>query len=49
MHLLTGWRSATFDEQWAKLLADDSLLKKAVLVDGKLAGNICSWSADGKA
>jgi len=39
---------AAFDQHWAKLLADDSLLKKAVIVDGQLAGNICSWTADGK-
>ena len=39
---------AAFDEHWAKLLADDSLLKKTVLVAGEVAGNIGSWTADGK-
>src|SRR4249919_3091406 len=39
---------AAFDQHWAKLLADDSLGKKTVLVDGEVAGNICSWTAEGK-
>ena len=37
-----------FDQHWAKLLADDSLLKKAVVVDGKVVGNIGSWTSEGK-
>ena len=39
---------AAFDQHWAKLLADDSLLKTTVIVDGKVAGNIGSWTAEGK-
>ena len=39
---------AAFDQHWAKLLADDSLLKKTVTVDGEVAGNIGSWTAEGK-
>src|SRR3954465_7615791 len=49
---------AAFDQHWAKLLADDSLLKKTIVVAPKafgagsaeeqVAGNICSWTADGK-
>jgi RimJ/RimL family protein N-acetyltransferase len=39
---------AAFHQHWAKLLADDSLLKKAVIVDGAVAGNIGSWTAEGK-
>jgi len=39
---------AAFDQHWAKLLADDSLLKKTVIVDGEVAGNIGSWTAEGK-
>jgi len=39
---------AAFDEHWAKLLADDSLLKKTVIVDGRVAGNIGSWTSEGK-
>src|SRR2546423_8767174 len=39
---------AAFGQHWAKLLADDSLLKKTVIVDGEVAGNIGSWTAEGK-
>ena len=39
---------AAFDQHWSKLLADDSLLKKAIIVDGEVAGNIGSWTAEGK-
>ena len=39
---------AAFDQHWAKLLVDDSLLKKTVIVDGEVAGNIGSWTAEGK-
>ena len=39
---------AAFDQHWAKLLADDSLLKKTILVDGDVVGNIGSWTSDGK-
>ena len=39
---------AAFDQHWAKLLADDSLLKKTVIVDGQVAGNIGSWTAEGQ-
>jgi RimJ/RimL family protein N-acetyltransferase len=55
---------AAFDQHWAKLLADDSLLKKAIVVvsavsaennvasavsvEHQIAGNICSWTAEGK-
>jgi RimJ/RimL family protein N-acetyltransferase len=38
---------AAFDQHWAKLLADDSLQKKTVIVDGEVAGNIGSWTAEG--
>jgi RimJ/RimL family protein N-acetyltransferase len=37
-----------FDKHWAKLLADDSLLKKTVIVDGEVAGHIGSWTVEGK-
>jgi RimJ/RimL family protein N-acetyltransferase len=39
---------AAFDQHWAELLADDSLLKKTIIVDGEVAGNIGSWTAEGK-
>jgi RimJ/RimL family protein N-acetyltransferase len=37
-----------FDEHWAKVLAEETNLKKAVLLDGELVGNIGSWMSDGK-
>jgi len=37
-----------FDQHWAKLLADDSLLKKTIIVDGEVVGNIGSWTSEGK-
>jgi len=45
---------AAFDQHWAKLLADDSCLKKTIIVvsavsaENQVAGNIGSWTADGK-
>lgn len=37
-----------FNAHWAKLLADDTLLKKAVLLGDEVVGNIGSWTSDGK-
>ena len=37
-----------FNAHWAKLLANESNLKKTVLVDGRVAGHLGSWTADGK-
>lgn len=43
-----------FDQHWAKLLADDSCLKKTIVVvsgvsaENQVAGNIGSWTAEGK-
>jgi RimJ/RimL family protein N-acetyltransferase len=48
---LVAFRSrdrAAFDQHWAKLLADDSCLKKTIVADGQVAGNIGSWSSEGK-
>ncbi len=39
---------AAFDQHWAKLLADDACLKKTIVADGKVAGNIGSWTSEGK-
>ena len=55
---------AAFDQHWAKLLADDSLLKKTIVVvsavsaespvvsavsaENQVAGNIGSWTVEGK-
>jgi RimJ/RimL family protein N-acetyltransferase len=48
---LVAFRSrdrAAFDQHWEKLLADDSCLKKTIVADGQVAGNIGSWFSDGK-
>lgn len=39
---------AEFDEHWAKILADDTCLKKTIIADGQVAGNIGSFGRDGK-
>ena len=45
---------AAFDQHWAKLLADDSCLKKKIIVasavsaENQVAGNIGSWTSEGK-
>jgi hypothetical protein len=36
-----------FQAHWARLLADDSLVKQAVLVDGKLAGHVACFGPAG--
>jgi len=37
-----------FTAHWAKILKDETLIAKAILCDGNLAGNIGSWIHDGK-
>jgi RimJ/RimL family protein N-acetyltransferase len=37
-----------FDAHWAKLLADDTCLKQAVLLDDEVVGNIGSWTSHGQ-
>ena len=39
---------AEFDEHWAKILADDTSLKKTIVADGQVAGHIASFGRDGK-
>jgi len=38
----------TFDAHWRRLLADDSLIKKTIVEDGEVAGNILSWQQEGR-
>ncbi len=48
---LVAFRSrdrAAFDQHWEKLLADDSCMKKTIVADGQVAGNIGSWLSEGK-
>jgi RimJ/RimL family protein N-acetyltransferase len=40
---------AEFDEHWAKILADDTGLKKTIGADGQIAGHIASFGRDGNA
>src|SRR5688500_8329281 len=40
--------AAEFAEHWAKLLADSSKLKKTILFDAQVVGNIGSWTSEGK-
>ena len=49
---------AAFDQHWAKLLADETLLKKTIVITSavsgdsspvnQVAGNIGSWTSEGK-
>lgn len=40
--------AAEFAKHWATLLADTSKLKKTIVVDGQVVGNIGSWLSEGK-
>ena len=37
-----------FDTHWARILADDTLTKKTIVVEGQVAGNAVSWPQDGR-
>jgi RimJ/RimL family protein N-acetyltransferase len=39
---------AAFDARWARILADDSITKKTVLVDGQVAGHVTGFEQFGK-
>jgi RimJ/RimL family protein N-acetyltransferase len=39
---------AAHDLHWEKILADDSLIARAIVEDGQVVGNIGSWVADGE-
>ncbi len=39
---------AAFYQHWAKLLADDSILKKTIVVEGEVAGNVVSFNSEGR-
>jgi aminoglycoside 6'-N-acetyltransferase len=38
---------STFLAHWTRILADDSVTKRAIVADGVVAGNIVSWTEDG--
>ena len=37
-----------FDAHWRRLLANDSLVKRTIVADGRVAGNMLSWEQDGR-
>jgi RimJ/RimL family protein N-acetyltransferase len=37
-----------FDAHWARLLANDSLIKRTIVHEGQAAGNILCWEQDGR-
>ena len=37
-----------FDEHWERILADDSVTIRTVVVDGEVAGNVLSFERDGR-
>lgn len=37
-----------FDARWARILADDSVVKKTILVDGQVAGHVTGFEQFGK-
>ena len=36
-----------FTAHWGRILGDETVIKKAVLLDGRVAGNVVSWEQDG--
>ncbi len=39
---------AAFDQHWAKTLANPENMVRTVVVDDEIAGNVCSFTRDGK-
>jgi RimJ/RimL family protein N-acetyltransferase len=37
-----------FDEHWARILADDAVMIRTVVVDGEVAGNVLSFERSGR-
>jgi RimJ/RimL family protein N-acetyltransferase len=48
MALFPAREREAFDAHWRKILADDSLVVRAIEVDGEVAGNLGSWEQDGR-
>ena len=38
----------TFDAHWQRTLADESVIKKTIVHEGDVAGNVGSWKQDGR-
>lgn len=45
---LVGREREAFMQHWARLLADDSLWKKAIVADGQLAGHVGVFESEGR-
>jgi RimJ/RimL family protein N-acetyltransferase len=39
---------AAFDAHWARILADETTITKAIVVDGQVVGNVLSFMGDGR-
>lgn len=37
-----------FDAHWRRILGDDALIKKTIVDEGEVVGNVVSWEQDGK-
>jgi RimJ/RimL family protein N-acetyltransferase len=37
-----------FDAHWRRILKDDTLVKRTIVDDGRVAGNVLCWEQDGK-
>lgn len=37
-----------FDAHWRRVLADGSLVKRTIVAEGAVAGNVLSWEQDGR-
>ena len=37
-----------FDAHWKRILRDDSLVKRTIVDEGRVAGNVLSWEQDGR-
>jgi RimJ/RimL family protein N-acetyltransferase len=38
----------TFDAHWGRILADDSVINRTIVHEGKVAGNLGSWTQEGR-
>ena len=45
---MPGREREAFDEHWARILADDAVRIRTVVVDGEVAGNVLSFERDGR-
>ena len=37
-----------FDAHWKRILRDDSLVKRTIVDEGRVAGNVLCWEQDGR-